>query len=299
MHGDHIHPWAQGGATELPNLQALCGSCNLRKGSRPQTVIQQFFNAAKLAPAAVPLRRWQREAMAVALPALETRDPVLIEACPGAGKTTFGLSVAYRLIEAKLISRVLIVVPTLGIVDGWVRAALPGNGSSPTLPLRSTRDWRPFNPIGDEWVGAVFTYQSLFSMTDMFLAHATDPGHRMLLVFDEVHHAGVDSGWGDAAQVAFGNGATAILSMSGTPFRTDKAPIVFVPSRGGAAAPQYRYGYGEAIADGACRPVQFVECRGRTKFLNEDGMVHEVSFDDEDLTARGSDRRLEIGSGMG
>jgi ABC-type uncharacterized transport system substrate-binding protein len=42
------------------------------------------------------------------------------------------------------------------------------------LPLRGPRDWRPVNPIGDDWVGAVFTYQSLFAMTDMFLAHATD-----------------------------------------------------------------------------------------------------------------------------
>ena len=50
MHGDHINPWIKGGRTELTNLQALCGSCNLRKGSRPQEIIEQFFDVAKLAP---------------------------------------------------------------------------------------------------------------------------------------------------------------------------------------------------------------------------------------------------------
>ena len=229
MHGDHISPWIEGGRTELTNLQALCGSCNLRKGSRPQQAIAQFFDVAKCAPATAPLREWQSEAMQVVLPALQ-KEPVLVEACPGAGKTTFGLTVAYRLLYSRAISRVLIVSPTLGIVDGWFRAASGADPISPTLPLRSSRDWRPVDPIGDDWVGAVFTYQSLFAMTEMFLAHATDPGHRSLVIFDEVHHAGVGSGWGQASQTAFSRYVKSILSLSGTPFRTDRDPIVFIPS---------------------------------------------------------------------
>ncbi len=291
MHGDHIKPWIRGGLTIMTNLQALCGSCNLRKGSQPQQIIEQFFDVAKLAPASVPLRRWQTEAMQVVLPALQ-KEPILVEACPGAGKTTFGLSVAYRLLESRAISRVLIVVPTLGIADGWLRAASVVNSTSPTLPLRGPRDWRPVNPIGDNWVGAVFTYQSLFAMTDMFLAHATDPGHRTLVIFDEVHHAGVGSGWGQASQTAFSKCAAAILSLSGTPFRTDRDPIVFIPSVNGVAKPLYRYTYRDAIIDGACRPVQFVEIRGRTIFRTEDGEVHEVSFDEDDLSDLGAQRRM-------
>jgi superfamily II DNA or RNA helicase len=289
MHGDHINPWIRGGFTVMTNLQALCGSCNLRKGSRPQQIIEQFFDVAKCAPAIAPLRRWQSEAMQVVSPALQ-KEPVLVEACPGAGKTTFGLTVAYCLLESRAISRVLIVAPTLGIVDGWLRAASAAYATSPTLPLRGPRDWRPVNPIGDEWVGAVFTYQSLFAMTDMFLAHATDPGHRTLVLFDEVHHAGIGSGWGQASQTAFSREATAVLSLSGTPFRTDRDPIVFIPSADGAAKPHYRYSYRDAIVDGACRSVQFVEVRGRTTFRTEDGEEHEVSFDDDDLSDLGARR---------
>jgi superfamily II DNA or RNA helicase len=201
MHGDHMMPWVHGGLTVLANLQALCGSCNLRKGSRPQEIFEQFFDVAKCGPSRLPLRRWQSDALSVALPALEDQ-PVLVEACPGAGKTTFGLTIAYRMLESRAISRVLVVAPTLGIVDGWLKAASAANLSAPTLPFRGPRDWRPVDPIGDAWVGAVFTYQSLFAMTHMFLAHATDPGQRTLVIFDEVHHAGSGSGWGEAAATA-------------------------------------------------------------------------------------------------
>src|SRR3990170_5941100 len=183
MHGDHIVPWIGGGATAMSNLQALCGSCNLRKGSQPQDVVAKFFEVDALTPGAGELRRWQREALSIVMEKIQT-EPVLVEACPGAGKTHFGLDVAYRLVQAGLISRVLIVVPTLGIADGWLRAASKGSTRSPTLPLHGVRDWRSVNPIGDRWLGAITTYQSLFATTDMFLAHATDPGHRTLVIFD-------------------------------------------------------------------------------------------------------------------
>jgi superfamily II DNA or RNA helicase len=291
MHGDHVIPWSKGGATATANLQALCGSCNLRKGSSPQDVAIARFDVERLAPGKGQLRTWQTEAMPIILDALG-REPVLVEACPGAGKTQFGLEVAYRMVAAGKISRVLVVVPTVAIADGWQRSASSATPGAPTMPLRSTRDWRSVDPIGDEWLGAIITYQSLSFQTEMFLAHATDPGHRTLVIFDEVHHAGTDGAWGSSAQEAFTAGATAILSMSGTPFRMNKDPIIFVPSENGVDKPHYTYSYDRAIADGACRPVQFVEARGQTTFRTEDNIVHMVTFDDIDLTSVGEQRRL-------
>jgi len=220
-----------------------------------------------------------------------TDEPVLVEACPGAGKTRFGLEIAYAMVTNEQVSRVLIVVPTLVIADEWLRAASNVFRDAPTIPLRSQRDWRTVDPIGDDWAGAVITYQSLFKSTEMFLAHATDPGQRTLVMFDEVHHAGVGAAWGISAQEAFAAGATAILSLSGTPFRTKRDQIVFVPSRHGRAAPQYRYSYDKAILDRACRPVQFVETRGEATFRTEDDRLHTVSFSDT-LTDLGQRRRL-------
>lgn len=291
MHGDHIVPWSRGGPTTVANLQALCGSCNLRKGSQPQEVAEAHFRVERLAPGSAGLRRWQAEAMPIVLNAIRS-EPVLVEACPGAGKTRFGLEVAYRAVLAEQITRVLIVVPTVAIADGWQRSASASTPEAPTVPLRDQRDWRAVDPIGDEWLGAVITYQSLFASTEMFLAHATDPGQRTLVIFDEVHHAGVGAAWGTSAQEAFAAGASAILSMSGTPFRTDRDPIVFVRSEGGNAQPHYRYSYDQAILDKACRPVQFVEARGETTFRTEDNRVHSVTFDDTALTRIGEQRRL-------
>ena len=202
MHGDHIVPWSRGGTTTSDNLQALCGSCNLRKGSQPQPVAPANYPPDLIRAGGETLRPWQLEALPLVLDTID-REPVLIEACPGAGKTHFGLEVVYRLTASGRISRVLIVVPTVGIADGWARAASATSPATPTLPLRTQRDWRSVDPIGEDWLGAIITYQSLFASTEMFLAHATDPGHRTLVIFDEVHHAGGGNAWGLSAQEAF------------------------------------------------------------------------------------------------
>jgi superfamily II DNA or RNA helicase len=291
MHGDHIVPWSRGGRTAVDNLQALCGSCNLRKGSQAQEVAEQRFRVDLLSAGSAIPRAWQTSALQVTWEHIRT-EPVLIEACPGAGKTQFGLEVAYQMVVRGEITRVLIVVPTIGIADGWQRAASMADPYAPSLPLHSQRDWRAVDPIGDQWLGAIITYQSLFASTEMFLAHATDPGHKTLVIFDEVHHAAAGAAWGVAAQEAFAAGAHAILALSGTPFRTAGDPIVFIPTVEGEARPHYRYSYDEAIRDRACRPVQFVEARGETTFRTEDNVVHTVDFDNVRLTTLGENRRL-------
>ncbi len=273
----------------MRNCQALCGSCNLRKGSSPQEIIEQYFAVDKLEAGTPNLRDWQHEALNVVIPRV-LNEPVLVEACPGAGKTHFGLEVAYRFIKRGQVSRVLIFAPTIGISDGWLLSASAARPFSPTVPLVGQRTWRAVDPIGDDYVGAVATYHALFSASDMFLAHATDPGHRTLVIFDEVHHVGGDSPWGIAAQEAFAK-TTAVLSLSGTPFRTKRDAIVFVQSEGGSATPHYRYGYDRAVVDETCRPVQFVMAKGTTTYRTEDGGIHTVSFD-EDLTGLDQRRRL-------
>ena len=291
MHGDHIVPWSLGGLTTADNLQALCGSCNLRKGSEPQEVVSAQYAPDLLSAGSGTLRPWQLEALPLVLDTL-AREPVLIEACPGAGKTHFGLEVIYRLAVTGRISRVLIVVPTVVIADGWALAASAITNATPTLPLRTQRNWRSVDPIGEDWLGAIITYQSLFASTEMFLAHATDPGQRTLVIFDEVHHAGEANAWGASAQQAFTSGATGVLSLTGTPFRTDREDIAFVPSERGIARPHYSYRYDEAIRDGACRPVQFVEIKGKTTYRSESGEIQTVAFDEEEVGSAVGRQRL-------
>jgi superfamily II DNA or RNA helicase len=283
VEGDHIQPWSQGGLTILGNLQALCVACNRRKGNQPGPLIHR--PSPKVAIGTSPLRRWQVEALQVVA---ASSDPLLIEACPGAGKTRFALDAAAKMIASGEVNRVLIVVPTSRLVTQWVDAA-NGSDGGPQLPL-APAGWRPVQPLYAPWCGGVITYHTLFRQTTMLAALAAEPGYRTLAIFDEIHHAGTDGGWGIAAQQAFLHSATRIISLSGTPFRT-KDPIAFVKTIDGRSVCDYSYGYGEALRDGARRPVHFAALGGTTVFRTPDSREHTVTFGD-DLNERGESYRL-------
>jgi superfamily II DNA or RNA helicase len=233
----------------------------------------------------MPMRDWQRIGLSLVK---DHKEPLLVEACPGSGKTRFGLEAAVALILSGEINRVLIIAPTRRIVEQWIEAASEGNGG-PSLPL-APAGWRPSQPIFERWCGAAFTYQSLYAQSTMFEALACEPGRRTLVIFDEVHHVGTDSSWGISAQQAFMHGAARILSLSGTAFRT-KDPIVFVRTEDGRSVADYRFSYGQALDDQACRPVRFAFIGGQTTFQTPAGSIESVSFDD-DLNERGESFRL-------
>ncbi|MCU1529484.1 MAG: hypothetical protein JWP75_3247, partial [Frondihabitans sp.] len=81
--------------------------------------------------------------------------------------------------------------------------------------------------------------------------------------------------WGDGIREAFGH-ATRRLSLTGTPFRSDTAPIPFVtyaPDEHGIRTSQsdYSYGYGRALADGVVRPVLFMAYAGQMRWRTRMG----------------------------
>jgi superfamily II DNA or RNA helicase len=283
VEGDHIIAWSAGGPTNMENLQVLCIACNRRKGIR-EGVSEEKAAAAVIAGTA-PLWRWQERALETVL---SGTGQVLIDACPGAGKTRFALECAARLFAERLVNRVLIVAPTTRIVDQWVQAGSGTDGGA-VVPL-APAGWRPTQPLFQRWAGAAFTYHALFAQTTMFEALAAEPGFKTLVIFDEIHHAGAEKAWGIAAQQAFMTATTRVLSLSGTAFRT-RDPIVFIETKDGRSVADYSYSYGEALADAVCRPLRFAAIGGTATFQAPGGSIETVSFDD-DLNERAESYRL-------
>ena len=120
-----------------------------RRRPRLHPQFRPSLDLAVRADLAVPAQSRQRAAggrfrytsTATLSPALD--HPVMVEACPGAGKTRFGLEVAYHLIANGTVRRVLVFVPSLGISDGWIDAASAATRGSPTIPLLGSRNWTP------------------------------------------------------------------------------------------------------------------------------------------------------------
>ncbi|WP_238476435.1 DEAD/DEAH box helicase [Agromyces mariniharenae] len=211
------------------------------------------------------LRAWQAEALEQYLAELP-RD-FLAAATPGAGKTTFALRLAAELRHRRVIDRITVVAPTDHLKRQWADAAArAGIRLDPGFRNAHGQTARHFH-------GVAVTYAQV-AMRPALHRELTISG-RTLVILDEVHHGGDALSWGDAIREAF-EPATKRLSLTGTPFRSDTAPIPFVryePDAKGIRLSQtdYDYGYGRALADGVVRPVIFMVYAGHMRWRTKAG----------------------------
>ena len=218
-------------------------------------------------PAGRPLRSWQEEAVAAVL--AHPERSFLASATPAAGKTTFGLNVAHRMLAEGRVARVCVVAPTTHIARQWAAdAARYGLDLEPNRPNAA-------GPEPRDRHGVAVTYQTL----------AAGPGiHRRrcnelptLLIADEPHHMGEQAAWGRSAQTAF-EGARFRLLLSGTPFRSDNTPIPWITyGDDGVSRADFAYGYTDALLDGVCRPVTFHTYDGDMEWMS-DGRRRRADF---------------------
>jgi superfamily II DNA or RNA helicase len=214
------------------------------------------------------LRAWQVEALGK----YEAEDPrdFLATATPGAGKTTFALSVAVRLKQRRVIDRVIVVAPTDHLRTQWADAAAQlGLQLDPTLKNSD-------GPVRDHTDGYVTTYAQVAAHA--LLHRRRTERRRTLVVLDEIHHAGDGLSWGDAVTEAFSPAARR-LSLTGTPFRTkpgERIPFVRYSKESDGdlvSTADYTYGYRDALADGVVRPVVFAAYSGVSRWMNSAGEV--------------------------
>jgi superfamily II DNA or RNA helicase len=214
---------------------------------------------------ATSLRAWQSAAMDDYL-RRQPRD-FLAVATPGAGKTTFALSVAAELIGRRIVDRITVVAPTEHLKRQWAEAA--ARAGIPIDPTYSAGKGK----IASDYLGIAVTYAGV-AVNPLAMRVRTER-FKTLVILDEVHHAGDALSWGEGIREAF-EPAARRLALTGTPFRSDVNPIPFVsyaPAADGIprSLSDYSYGYAEALADHVVRPVLFLAYSGDLQWRTRAG----------------------------
>ncbi len=196
------------------------------------------------------LRKWQAECVAQALKKYESgTNHFFCQATPGAGKSIMSATLAKTLLDKGMIDLILCFSPSVSVADG-MRATF------------STTINCPFNGcLGS--IGQSLTYQSIQYLGDHFWR--TIEKYRLLVVFDEIHHCSGDEPdraniWGRQILARIQGVATYTLALSGTPWRSDKFPIVLAEYSDpeGKLVCDYQYGLAQAITDNVCRKPKLV-----------------------------------------
>jgi len=223
-------------------------------------------SAATVANLDLPvLRGWQKAAYAEYF-RVAKRDFLLV-ATPGAGKTTYALTIAKELLTRREILSVTIVTPTEHLKYQWAQAAKRfGIAIDPSYRNAQGR-------AGADFQGVAVTYAQVAAHPALHRGRTEN--RTTLVIFDEIHHAGDALSWGDAVKEAF-DPAKRRLALTGTPFRSDANPIPFVtyiPEADGSkrSASDYVYGYGPALGDGVVRPVIFLAYSGEMHWRTRAG----------------------------
>jgi superfamily II DNA or RNA helicase len=219
-------------------------------------------------PTSRPLRAWQQAAAAAVF--AHDGDAFLASATPAAGKTTFGLHVAHRMLAEGRVARVAVVAPTTHICRQWaLDAARYGISLEPNRPNAA-------GPEPRDRHGVAVTYATVAAGAAVHRRRCAEKP--TLLIADEPHHMGEDATWGRSTIDAFARARFRLL-LSGTPFRSDNAPIPWVNyDEDGVSRADYGYGYTQALVDGVCRPVTFHTYGGDMEWVS-DGRVRRADFD--------------------
>ncbi|MDO4252580.1 MAG: DEAD/DEAH box helicase [Rothia sp. (in: high G+C Gram-positive bacteria)] len=214
---------------------------------------------------ATKLRAWQAEAMHKYFKS--NPQDFMAVATPGAGKTTFALTVAKELFNRGTINRLTVVAPTDHLKKQWADAAARvGISIDPNFKNSDGSHAQGFQ-------GVALTYSQVANKP--LLHRARTENARTLVILDEIHHAGDALTWGDGLQEAF-EPALRRLALTGTPFRSDQAKIPFIRYEEGTdgllrSRADYSYGYGPALKDHVVRPVIFMAYSGQMRWRTSAG----------------------------
>jgi superfamily II DNA or RNA helicase len=170
------------------------------------------------------------------------------------------------------IEQVIIVVSTRGIGEGFKLEATK-NG----LTIDWIENGKGTSKIsGSDSDGFITTYAAVASMP---LLYALKVGQKpTMIIFDEFHHMGENSVWGDSCLLAFGAAKKRIF-ITGTAWRSDGTPIPFVDYLDRYVRSDYSYDWDQAWADKIIRRVSFYEIDADVEVGGEFIKLSEVTPD--------------------
>lgn len=196
------------------------------------------------------LRQWQSECVNGALKHFHANQRhFFCLATPGAGKTIMAAEVAAKLFEQNLIDFVLCFSPSVNISQGIQKT------------FSQRLECRFDGVIGS--VGCSYTYQGMLSFQEDFWQLLKK--NRVLVIFDEIHHCSGSTledanAWGEEILLNIQDQAQYTLALTGTPWRSDQAPITLsrYTDPDGQILCDYVYGLKQAVADGVCRTPEII-----------------------------------------
>ncbi|MFT6901855.1 MAG: superfamily II DNA or RNA helicase [Colwellia sp.] len=196
------------------------------------------------------LRKWQTECVDLAMDQyLSGNSHFLALATPGAGKTLMASALAEQLLKNDLVDLIICFSPSSIVSKDFCES----------LQLK----------IGERFDGLMgargrsLTYQNLQYLDVDFWKLFKK--YRVFVIFDEIHHcagSNIDNAnaWGEQIILNIQDKAKFTLALTGTPWRSDAAPIVLSnymhPSN--KISCDYVYGLSEAITDNVCRVPQII-----------------------------------------
>ena len=196
------------------------------------------------------LRKWQAACINDALTKyINGATHFLALATPGAGKTVMASELANKLLSDNHVDLVICFSPSSLVAKDF--------GQS----LQGITQMQFDGKMGAK--GNSLTYQSLQYLDDLFWQLFNR--FKVFVIFDEIHHcAGSNldnaNAWGEQIILNIQNKAKYTLALTGTPWRSDEAPIVlsnyFHPTN--KILCDYVYGLADALRDNVCRIPQIV-----------------------------------------
>jgi superfamily II DNA or RNA helicase len=196
------------------------------------------------------LRLWQAECINLALTQYQNGNShFLALATPGAGKTLMASELADQLLKNNMVDVIICFSPS----------SIVSQDFKESLQLKTNERFDGL--IGAK--GRTLTYQSL-QYLDVHFWQLFER-YRVFVIFDEIHHcagSNIDNAnaWGEQIILNIQNKAQCTLALTGTPWRSDAAPIVLSSYQqpNNKIACDYVYGLSDAIADNVCRVPQIV-----------------------------------------